>query len=725
MPRIMKKFYTYILLVATLAAGLVACTNNFEESWEELFPATANGGFKFSFKASVESRARAVFAESTSTNLSWESGDALGVFIHSEDEDEGHHVANNVKMSYVGDSNQFEGTIFSNPAYRKSLWRIFAYYPYSGSAYDRNVYHEERWLVKHASRQTQIDANHSNYDNYAFFSSCDEKDQQNDIDWPLGEPQPTVKLKDRTAALRFLIKADENLPESIKADFAKEHLEEVDVFVTKKSTLEKDNIKKLIDESYGITPLSGHFNFNNKTGEYLPIEGETRNYVEVDFMGRASDETKGEFNFFVHIDSDNETYAWAVVPPFTMQADEVLVAIFNTASYKIVCAYSVNQGKNADGSFTFKSNKLYNFKSVASESSIVSNDPVVHTNNYILGESTTATTTGANGSTISYRYPTNVTFTMTVDLPREEKYLAEGAMTYFIRYGFCDFCGADGSVSHNGLNVPYSDEVEKTVSWAHEVEAFKGDYNYGNLSEPTEVTPDTLEIVHQGTYRLRYRKLMNDTDFLKEAFNGMYDPVYQAYAVYNDGTSTKTFYGHVVHIDMDPFISDFHSEDYASEVKTPMTLNNRGVFYLNIPDKYIFNGNAPAPYYWVNTLSSFRLYRCDIASQVNSDGSLKTATLDEAVALCASTTVQLPSLQTINKNSFTGYYHDINTNGDGYIRYRQTNKHEIDLGDEDYDDYNGAYCYVMQAYERETMALVWIRSEYFRLCEIKAAAPKK
>lgn len=719
--RIMKKIYTYILLVvATLAVGMVACTNNFDESLDGLFPATANGGYKFFFKANVESRARAVFANSTSTNLSWESGDALGVFIHSEEEGDARHVANNMKMSYVGESNQFEGTIFSNPAYRKSTWSIFAYYPYNGSATDRNVYHEERWLVKHASRQTQIDANHSNYDNYAFFSSCDENDKSNDIEWSLGEPQPTVKLKDRTAALRFLIKADEKLPADIKADFEKEHLEEVDVFVTKKSTLEQNDIKKLIDESYGITPLSGHFNFNNKTGEYAPIVGETRNYVEVDFMGRASDETKGEFNFFVHIDSDNETYAWAVVPPFTMQADEVLVAIFNTASHKIVCAYTVNQGKNADGSFTFESNKLYNFKSVASKNNIVGNDPIVHTNNYILGESTTATTTGANNSTITYRYPQSATLTMTVDLPREDKYLAEGAMTYYIRYGFCDFCGANGSVDHNGLDVPYSEDTEAKVSWAHEVEAFKGSYNYGNLSEPTEVLPDATEVVHQGTYRLRFRKLLDDTTFLKEAFNGAYDPVFQAYAVYNDGTTTKTFYGHVVHIDMNPFISDFHSEDYASDVKTPFIINN-GQFYLNIPAKYFFNGTAPAPYYWVNTLSSFRLYRCDISSQVNSDGSLKTASLDEAVALCASTTEQLPRLQSIT-SGYQGYYHDINTNGNGFIRYRKSTGSEISLADDSYDDYNGAYCYVIQAYEKETMALVWIRSEYFRLCEIKAAS---
>lgn len=705
-PRIMKKFYTYILLVATLAVGLVACTNNFDESLEGLFPATANGGYKFSFKAHAESRARATFSTTDLKTLSWESGDALGVFIHSEDEEGEHHIANNAKMRFVGENNQFEGTIYSNPANRKSMWRIFAYYPYNGSADDRNVYHEEMWLVKHASRQTQIDAHHSNYDNYAFFSSCDEKTGRNDIEWQLGDPQPVVKLKDRTAALRFRLRAAEGytVPENLQ----KEHIEEVDVFVTKQTTLQEKGIKS-IDESHGVVPLSGHFTFNNKTGEYLPIEGETRNYVEVDFLGRATD-TKVDFNFFIHVDHDNETYVWAVVPSFKMAADEVLVAVFNTASYKIVYTYATGQ------EFKFDSNKLYNFNSVvANENTVVSNDPIIHTQNYILGESTTATTTGANNSTITYRYPTEISFRMEADLPIHAEEFNKEHLSYYIRYGFCDYCGADGAASHNGLDVPYSEAVEATVSWAHEMGYT---YNYGDVQEFTDGSGN----VQQGSSRLTFRKVLKDATFLKEAFNGKHDPIYQAYAIYDDGVNEpKTYYGHVVHVDMDPFISDFGSEDYASEVKTPMTLNNRGVFYLNIPNKYIFNGNAPAPYYWVNTLSSFRLYRCDVSSVVNGDGSLQTATLDEAVALCAATTEQLPSLQTINKNSYTGYYHDINTNGDGYIRYRQTNKHEIELGKEDYDDYNGAYCYVMQAYEKDTMELVWIRSEYFRLCDVKSA----
>ena len=101
--------------------------------------------------------------------------------------------------------------------------------------------------------------------------------------------------------------------------------------------------------------------------------------------------------------------------------------------------------------------------------------------------------------------------------------------------------------------------------------------------------------------------------------------------------------------------------------------------------------------------------------------SLKTETLEEAVALCAETTEQLPRLQSLPAG-YEGFYHDINTNGNGHLRYRRSNGTEYDLGNSDYDDYNGAYCYVMQAYRQDTMELVWIRTEYFRLCDIKKAA---
>jgi hypothetical protein len=134
-----------------------------------------------------------------------------------------------------------------------------------------------------------------------------------------------------------------------------------------------------------------------------------------------------------------------------------------------------------------------------------------------------------------------------------------------------------------------------------------------------------------------------------------------------------------------------------------------------------FNGTAPAPYYWVNTIASLRVYRCDISASVNGDGSLKTATLEEAVALNATTTTQLPRLQTINaQGGYTGFYTDINTNGNGFIRYRENGGDRYDLATTAYDDYNGAYCYVMQAYDKQTMELVWIRSEYFRLSDVKA-----
>ncbi len=701
----MNKFRNLSVIFAVLAMGMVACTNTPDDNFG---PSAENGrGYKFTLNASVDTRA--LFDTNDLKTYSWEDGDALGIFIHCN-EHEDHHIANNVKMNLVEEPARFEGTIYTDPSSRTDSWNLFAYYPFNSTADDRDVFHDDLWLVKHASRQTQIDAHHSNYDAYAFFSS-------ENVEWKVDKATPTVTLKDRTAALRFLIKAGDNVP----ADLAVENLEEVDIFVTKRSTLEEQGLRG-INESHGVVPLSGHFNFSHNThddeieGSYRPIEGESRNYIEVDFLGSSTRADSEPFD--IKITPNNSTYVWAVVPPFVMDADEVLVAIFNTASYKVVYAYE------RDGSFTFESNTLYNFKNVVAiggtgeDSNIVSNDPVIHTNDYILGASTTGTTTGLNGQQVTYRYPTEVTFTMEADLPIVDKsYSEEGAMQYYIRYGFCDYCGADGTASHNGLDVPYSDAVEATVSWAHE----KGyDYNYGNLVEKT----DNSGNVQQGVYRLSFKKVLNDTEFLAEAFNGVHDPVYQAYAVYTDKNGvSETFYGHVVHVDMDPFVSDFGREDYTgTTIKTPLILQN-GQFRLNIPSAYIFNGTAPAPYYWVNTTSSLRFYRCDISSEVNSDGSLKTETLEDAVAIHAATTEQLSPLQTINGISgFTGFYIDINTNGEGFIRYRQKGGHEISLSTDAYDDYNGAYCYVMQAYNKDTMELVWIRSEYFRLCEIKAAS---
>ncbi len=694
----MKKLYKYIYVVAVLALGMVACTEGFENTLD-LGNGTSKGGYKLTIETAVDSKSRAAFSTEDLRTFGWESGDALGLFIHCE-EHEGHHVANNVRMNFEGES-QFSGTIETNPESRTDSWNLFAYFPYNSTAGDRDVYHEGLWLVKHASRQTQIDAHHSNYDNYAFFSSED------NVVWKVGDATPTVILQDRTAALRFLIKAGEGVP----SELSTENIEEVDIFVTKKETFNSKGMRN-VGESDGIVPLSGHFLFNHTTDEYTPITGESRNYIEVDFLGAS---TRTETPFDIKITADNSSYVWAVVPSFTLGADEVLVAIFNTASYKIVYAYE------RDGGFEFVSNKLYNFKNVvATSENIVSNDPIIHTNNYILGESTTATTDGING-TVTYRYPTSAILTMQADLPIHLEGFDKENMTYYIRYGFCDYCGADGVVSHNGLDVPYSEDLEENISWAHELGY---DYNYGDLSAPTEVTPDsTTGVEHQGTYRLRFRKVLSDTDFLKEAFNGSHDPVFQAYAVYDNGVDEPTtYYGHVVHIDMNPFVSDIVNEDYDEDdySKTPFVLSN-GVFKLNVPSAYIFNGTAPAPYYWVNTTSSLRVYRCDVSNCVNSDGSLTTATLEEAVAINAETVVSLPRLQSL-PSGYNGFYHDINTNGDGYIRYRQSDGYELDLASNDYDDYNGAYRFVMQAYDANTMQLVWIRSEYFRLCDMKKVA---
>lgn len=690
--KLMKKLYRYTA-AAMLALGMVACTEGIENTLD-FGNGTTKSGYKLTIATTVDSKSRAEFSQSDLKTLSWEAGDALGLFIHDEATEA--HVATNVRMNFVENS-QFSGTISANPDNRTSEWHMFAYFPYNSTAVDSESYHEGSWLVKHASRQTQIDAHHSNYDSYAFFSSSD------NVMWRVGEAAPTVTLKDRTAALRFLIKAGEGVP----TDLAIENLEEVDIFVMKSSDFETKGIRA-VSESDGIVPLSGHLSFNHVTGEYTPITGESRNYIEVDFLGASTRVDAVPFD--IKITEDNSTYVWAVVPSFTLGADEVLVAIFNTASYKVVYAYE------KEGGFEFVSNKLYNFKNVVAESSnIVSNDPIIHTNDYILGASATATTTGANNSTITYNYPTSIILTMEADLPIHLDGFEKENMTYYIRYGYCDYCGADGAVSHNGLDVPYSEAVEETVSWAHELNEIEGtsySTNYGDLTEK-----------EGGTYRLSFRQELSDIDFLKDAFNGSHDPVYQAYAVYDNGTDEPTtYYGHVVHIDMAPFISDIIYDDYdeSDYSKTPFVLSN-GQFKLNVPSAYIFNGTAPAPYYWVNTTSSLRIYRCDVSSCVNSDGSLTTANLEEAVAANAETVVSLPRLQNL-PGGYEGFYHDINTNGDGYIRYRQAGGSELDLASNDYDDYNGAYRFVMQAYDASTMQLVWIRSEYFRLCDMKKAA---
>lgn len=710
----MKKSYIFMSMIASLVLGLAACSDAPEGVDDEQTPPatdtpsgeTAAKGYLVELRARLNDGSRASFDETDLKTLNWESDDALGMFIHEEvvDGDE-KHVANNVRMGFVGtpESALFEGTIFSNPETRASDWDVFAYFPYNSSAVDRNVYHESSWLVKHASRQTQIDANHTNYDKYAFFSS-------NNNVWAVGEDCPTVTLVDRTSALRFLIKADASAPAGLGA----ENLEEVDIFVTKKSTFEEKGIK-LISASDGVRPLSGHFSFNHETGAYTPIEGEARNYIEVDFFGAS---TRGEEPFEIKITADNDIYVWAVVPPFTLADDELLVAEFNTASYKVVYAY------DRAGDFNFEANTLYNFKNVAAigglgeDCNIVSNDPVIHTNDYILGESAEATLVGIDNQQIKYRYPLNMNLTMTIDLPIDPAYVEEGAMEYYIRYGYCDFCGADGGANHNGLDVPYSDVVEAQVTWVHETDPGYDVSNY-------VAVPVTDDEGHEfGIYRLSYHNVVDDVEFLKEAFNGMHDPIYQAYAVYKAGTAEQqVFYGHVVHVDMDPFVSDFNENSYSSSfAETPIILQGTQ-FYLNVPDAYFFNGTAPAPYYWVNTISSLRVYRCDISASVNGDGSLKTATLEEAVTLNSATTEMLPRLQTINaQGGYTGFYTDINTNGNGFIRYRENGGDRYDLATTDFDDYNGAYCYVMQAYDKKTMELVWIRSEYFRLCDVKAAS---
>ena len=714
----MKKIYQYLSIFAALTLGLASCSEAPEGTVGEQTPdntdnsntpteSVSKKGYQVEVRATINDGSRASFDETNLKSMGWESDDAIGVFIHEDNGVEEKHIATNVRMGFVGtpESSLFEGTIFSNPETRTSDWDVFAYFPYNSSAVDRNVYHENSWLIKHDSRQTQIDAHHSNYDKYAFFSS-------NSNTWALGEDCPTISLVDRTVALRFLIKADANVP----ADLATENLEEVDVFVVKKSTFEEKGIK-LISATDGVQPLSGHFSFDHVSGAYTPITGEVRNYVEVDFLGTST--RADEEPFEIKISADNDTYVWAVVPPFTLADDELLVAEFNTASYKVVYAY------DRDGEFNFVPNTLYNFKNVVAiggsgeDCNIVSNDPVVHTNDYILGESVEATMTGIDNQVIKYRYPLSATLTMETDLPIDPAYIEPGVMEYYVRYGYCNYCGADGGENHNGLDVPYSDVVEGQVTWAHELD---GSYDMANY----EAVPVTDDEGHEfGTYRLSYYNVVDDSDFLKEAFNGMHDPVYQAYAVYKAGTAEQqVFYGHVVHVDMDPFVSDFDEQSYSgSFADTPITLKGTQ-FYLNIPEAYIFNGTAPAPYYWVNTIASLRVYRCDISASVNGDGSLKTATLEEAVALNASTTTLLPTLQNVNTNypRYTGFYTDINTNGNGFIRFRENGGDRYDLATTSYDDYNGAYCYVMQAYDRATMELVWIRSAYFRLSDVKAAA---
>ncbi|MBP3425516.1 MAG: hypothetical protein J6K81_02190 [Rikenellaceae bacterium] len=708
----MKRIYMF--MIAALAIGATSCADApFEMGDDTQAPVvTPAEGYELTITAGVDAGSRATFDATDLKTMKWDSDDAIGLFIHdAELEDEHKHIANNAKMSF-SEENSFTGTIPANPADpNRNPWYLFAYYPYNTAAGERELYDAESWTINHASRQTQIDANHSNYDKYAFFTSTDF------IEWTASEENHRdITLYDRTAALRFLIKTateGENvITEGQFPGFTEENLEEVDIFIVNNTLLETKALKDL-SESDGVVPLSGHFKFNHTQEEcgFTPVTGEVRNYVEVDFLGSSRTESPLE----IKIDADNSTYVWAVVPPFTLGADQTLVAVFNTASYKVVYTYT------KDGGHNFEANKLYNFKNVvATTDNVVSNVPVVHTQGYVLGESTSTTVTTNNGAQTTYRYPISVDLYMEVDLPIRNE-LAGHELKYYIRYGYCDYCGADGTENHNGLDVPYSDTVENTVSWTTELNEIKKT-SYSIDYEATAVLDNNSTNVNKGKYRVRYTKKLSDTEFLKEAFNGTHDPVYQAYVVCQNAEHKEIYYGHVVHVDMNPYISDFDESSFAdnNNGKTPLTLSGNQ-FYINVPDAYIFNGTAPAPYYWVNTISSLRVYRCDVSESVNQDGSLKTATLEDAVAANSDKVEQLSSLQTINSiQGFTGFYIDINTNGNGYVRYRENGGDKYDLATNSFDDYNGAYRYVMQAYDKTTMELVWIRSEYFRLCDAKA-----
>ncbi len=722
----MKKFYSYLTVLAALSFGVVACAEGPEEGLTETPNTPVNpAGYELTINANVDNGSRAAFGNDLKT-LAWESGDALGLFIHDGET----HVANNVKMSLVSESS-FKGTISVNPDKINGEVEVFGYYPFNSMADDRNYYHETAWTINHPSRQIQVDANHTNYDNYAFFSGSDS--------WSNVKTNG-LQLTDRMACLRFKIKAEDD---ETAALFGNENLEEVDIFVVNDN---HGKSLKALSEADGVVPMSGHFklvhNPNPENGEhscgFIPVENETRNYVEVDFMGAST--RVGEDPIEIKISTDNETYVWAVVPPFTLADNQTLVAIFNTASKKVVYTYKYkNKDNDAYEKFEFVANKIYNFKNVKAiadkkeegseeikPGNICSNDPVVHTNDYLLGQRDV--NAGKN-------YPSNARLTMEVDLPISGEVNYKKNMTYYIRYGYCDYCSSNTSnANHDGLDVPWTDALEKQITWAHEIEGMK-DINQEEYYAATEAKEN-------GNYRVKYIKIIGNTyndvdhtalpedeDILSAIFEDGREPVFQAYAVYtNPETQAKTtFYGHVVHMDLNPPVVDIENvgAEYANGIASPVIIkNDNAQIELNIPSHYVTHGSAPAPLYYVSTITTLRIYYCDITEQTNDDGSLKTATLEEAVeAMRTANTknvIQLPTLQQL-PNPYDGFYYDIWAPASGFIRYRNSKGQDTELATTTTYDTNSAFRFVMQAYDKETWATVWIRSEWFRFKEAKEA----
>lgn len=681
----MKRYFSTIATLV-LAASTLSCSQNFDEinisnNVEESFYFEVSGGVGDSTRAVFDTDSNGAPLKS----MSWEADDKIGLSIYTSDQWGNKTVLDSNKPFALDSEGHFAGTISQDPASRTADWTMLAYYPYTETNRDYYTW-ASTWSVTLPITQTQCDAHHSNYKNISLFVSEPTVYAADDTS------RAKLTFVDQFATLRFLVSADESLDSEVKEYLAATPITQAKVYVAYNDS-SKLPYQYSVEDAQTALSGEGTYNYVDKTFS-IAQWGSVAKYVDVVIE-----------DIEIKATADNKTYIWAVVAPFTLSDQQLLVAEFTAGEQTFTYTY------DRDGEFKFVGNKLYNFKNVKIGNNSIKPNPAVTTEDSILGVTKVATE--------GHNYPIKATLTMSASLPSG---LNVSDFDYYIRYGYCT------EEEHSGTEVAHSAETEDEVVWADEVVSGWSESNYTATSYNSEQTSELTTVL--------LKREVSDQTILSAGFAEGRVPAYQAYAV--SKTDGKVYYGNIVHVDLNPNIYSFEND--VQEVAAAYDENgnkSNSRFRFTLPEQYavwMFNGQ-------VDTRTSMRMYRREISEDKR----------DEISALAAAGTLTSEDLYNATTDEsgqevwnfddkgnppydFTGYLidywlaqsgytenHSTNlgyirhyTNGsvDGYVAGRNAgNGHPYDR------DEWGVWSYVMQAYDKSSGELVWVQSSWFRLVD--------
>ena len=680
----MKRFFSTIATLV-LAASTLSCSQNFDEinisnNVEESFYFEVSGGVGDSTRAVFDTDSNGAPLKS----MSWEADDKIGLSIYTSDQWGNKTVLDSNKPFALDSEGHFAGTISQDPASRTADWTMLAYYPYTETNRDYSAW-ASTWSVTLPIKQTQCDAHHSNYKNISFFVSEPTVYAADDTS------RAKLTFVDQFATLRFLVSADESLDSEVKEYLAATPITQAKVYVAYNDS-SKLPYQYSVEDAQTALSGEGTYNYVNKTFS-IAQWGSVAKYVDVVIE-----------DIEIKATADNKTYIWAVVAPFTLSDQQLLVAEFTAGEQTFTYTY------DRDGEFKFVGNKLYNFKNVKIGNNSIKPNPAVTTEDSILGVTKVATE--------GHNYPIKATLTMSAALPSG---LNVNDFDYYIRYGYCT------EEEHSGTEVAHSAETADEVVWADEVVSGWSESNYTATSYNSEQTSELTTVL--------LKREVSDQTILSAGFAEGRVPAYQAYAV--SKTDGKVYYGNIVHVDLNPNIYSFENDvqEVAAYSEDGNETNSR--FRFTLPEQYavwMFNGQ-------VDTRTSMRMYRREISedkrdeiSELAAAGTLTSEDLYNATTAESGQEVWNIDDKGNPPYDFTGYVIDYWLTSGGYLENYTMNFGHIqhytngsvdgyvagrNAGDDhpyDRDEW-GVWSYVMQAYDKSSGELVWVQSSWFRLVD--------